>query len=82
LSSESRQFIIKKVRTAYLVTVLKNEVEVEPYHDSMHTSATATIAKSMQLVSTAKLQLHQPENPLLFLINVFLAKGWDIENSA
>ena len=68
------------MHTAYLVSVYGYDVTVEPHIDTLRTSASTTIACSMQLVGNSKLQLHHPADPYTYMRNHFIGKGWDIED--
>ena len=77
--STDKKFVIRKMHTAYLVTVYGWDVTVEPNFDSPQTLATATIATSMQLIGNSKLQLHQPADSYSFLKSHFADRGWTVE---
>jgi hypothetical protein len=80
LPTKNKKFIIRKSRTAYLFSIYGYDVTVEPLYESYHALATRAIAFSMQLVGRSKLNLNRPLDPLLFLKNLYLEKGWNIED--
>jgi hypothetical protein len=75
----AKKFIIRKLHTAYLVTLFGFEVTVEPHIDSLRTDTTTMIATAMQLIGNSKLQIHQPADAFSFMKNHYRDKGWVIE---
>jgi hypothetical protein len=75
------QFIISKIYTAYLVTVTGREVAVEPIQRPNRITATKTISDTLQIIGNTKLMLMHPEDPVSFLKQYYISKGWEVESS-
>ncbi|RYF87056.1 MAG: hypothetical protein EON98_01700 [Chitinophagaceae bacterium] len=72
-------FVIRKIHSAYLVSVLENVVFVNPIPGVKPIGGCAIVASTMQMVGNAKLLLHRPEDACGFLMDYYRELGWQIE---
>jgi hypothetical protein len=72
-------FVIRKIHSAYLVSVLETTVSVKPLPGSKAIAINVTTATTMQMVGNSKLLLHKPQDPCSFLMDYYNSLGWSIE---
>lgn len=72
-------FVIRKIHSAYLVSVIEFYVTVKPLHSREWVAACIIIASTMQTVGNSKLMLYRPADPCQFLMDYYKDLGWDIE---
>jgi hypothetical protein len=73
-------FVIRKIHSAYLVSVVEWVVFVKPLPGTKTIIAFHIItAGTLQMVGNSKLLLYKPENPCTFLMDYFKYLGWTIE---
>jgi hypothetical protein len=81
LTNELKQgaFVIRKIHSAYLVTVLETVVFVRPVSGTEQVASNVITASTMQLVGNSKLLLYNPEAPCEYLMEYYKGLGWTIE---
>ena len=81
MTSELTQgaFVIRKIHSAYLVSVLETSVFVKPLPGSKMIAINVTTATTMQMVGNSKLLLYKPKDPFVFLMDYYKGLGWTIE---
>jgi hypothetical protein len=72
-------FVIRKIHSAYLVSVLETSVFVKPLEGSKTIAINVTTATTMQMVGNSKLLLYRPKDPCSFLMDYYQGLGWTIE---
>ena len=72
-------FIIRKIHSTYLVSVLESVVFVKPLHEANPVAASVIIAGTMQMLGNSKLMLYNPEDPCQYLMEYYKDLGWSIE---
>lgn len=78
-SGVKTQFIIRKTHTAYLVTVIGQEVIIEPLETLRSNTTCKAISDTLQTIGNTKLVLVRPEDPVHYLKGYYESKGWEIE---
>jgi hypothetical protein len=73
------EFIIRKIHSAYLVSVLESAVFIKPLPGTEPTASSIVTAGTMQMVGNSKLLLYQPEDPCGYLMEYYKGLGWAIE---
>ena len=81
MADEPRQeaFVIRKIHSAYRVSVLETVVFVKPVEGVKPIAACAVVAATMQMVGNSKLMLYRPKDPCEYLMEYYKGLGWDIE---
>ncbi|HEY6954297.1 MAG TPA: hypothetical protein VI385_03590 [Flavisolibacter sp.] len=81
MANELKQgaFVIRKIHSAYVVSVLESVVSIRPLEGSEHIAANIITASTMQMVGNSKLLIYRPEDPCEFLIEYYRSLGWIIE---
>lgn len=77
----NHQFVIRKVSTAYLVTVFYGEAMVEPLGSAKYSATNKAISDTIQLVANSKLMLAKPDDPVQFLKDHYWSKGWTVQKA-
>jgi hypothetical protein len=72
-------FVIRKMHSAYMVSVVESVVFVKPLIGTEHVAASIVTAGSLQMVGNSKLLLYKPEDPCEYLMEYYKGLGWSIE---
>ena len=83
MTNELKQgaFVIRKVHSAYVVSVVESVVFIRPIPGTEHTAFCIVTAGTMQMVGNSKLLLYKPEDPCEYLMEYYKGLGWTIEIS-
>lgn len=81
MTSDLKQgaFIIRKMHSAFLVSVVESLVIIKPLHGSENVASGIVTAGTMQMVGNSKLLLYKPEDPFKYLMRYYKELGWTIE---
>lgn len=81
MASELKQgaFVIRKIHSAYLVSVIDSIAFVAPLPGAAPIAASGIISSTMQMVGNSKLLLNQPADPCEYLMSYYKDLGWRIE---
>jgi hypothetical protein len=72
-------FVIRKIHSAYLVSVVELVVFVKPLPGLKTIAVNVITASTLQMVGNSKLLLNKPEDPCSFLMDYYKYLGWAIE---
>ena len=72
-------FVIRKIHSAYIVSVVETIVYVKPLPGSKVLAVSITTASTMQMVGNSKLLVYKPKDPCQFLMDYYEELGWKIE---
>jgi len=72
-------FIIHKIHSAFLVSIVESIVNIKPLKGSEHIASSIVTAGTMQMIGDSKLLLYKPEDPCEYLMEYYKGLGWTIE---
>ena len=72
-------FVIRKMHSAYLVSVLESVVIIKPLPGTERIAFSIVTAGTMQMVGNSKLLLYNPEDACAYLMEYYRGLGWTIE---
>lgn len=72
-------FVIRKIHSAYLVSVLETVVFIKPIAGTENVALNIVTASAMQMVGNSKLLVYKPELPGQYLMEYYKGLGWTIE---
>jgi len=72
-------FVIRKIHSAYLVSVVESMVLIKPLPGTEHIASNVITASTMQMVGNSKLLIFKPEDACGYLMEYYKDLGWTIE---